>query len=110
MGALRTVVKDAFLKGGHDKDFKPQYNLKERLHKLPYNYMPLGNGKEEKKNYRDADGAVIIEPRGFVTNPVKKGKVGPGTTIGGVIPYIPDEYDYKKKLAAKEREYHISKL
>lgn len=83
LGALRTIKKDAFTVGGHDRDFRPQINNKERMHKLPYDYMPLGNGKEEKKNYRDQDGAVIIQPRGMLTNPVKRGKVGKGTTIGG---------------------------
>jgi len=33
---------------------------------------PLGN--QTKKKYRDADGEVIIEPKGFLTNPMKKGR------------------------------------
>ena len=28
---------------------------------------------EVKKDHKDAEGAVIIEPRNFLTNPIKKG-------------------------------------
>lgn len=71
--------------------------------------MPLMEGKE-KKNFKDSDGNVKIEPRNVATSPVKKGKAGPGTTLGGKLEYMPDEYDYRKKLEAKDREYHKSKL
>jgi hypothetical protein len=71
--------------------------------------MPLMEGKD-KKNFKDADGNVKIAPRNVTTSPVKKGKVGPGTTLAGKIEYMPDEYDYRKVLEAKEREYHKSKL
>ena len=29
-----------------------------------------------KKSHKDAEGRVIIEPRNFLTNPIKKGQTG----------------------------------
>ena len=37
---------------------------------------------------------------------IKVGKIGKNVTLGGIIPYIEDDYDIKKKLARKELEYH----
>jgi hypothetical protein len=39
--SMRTMVKDSYLKGGHDKDFCPAKNIKERIYKQPYEYIPL---------------------------------------------------------------------
>jgi hypothetical protein len=41
---------------------------------------------------------------------MKKGKVGKMTTLGGNIPYLEDDYNMKKKLEQREREYHLSKV
>jgi hypothetical protein len=54
----------------------------------------------------------MIGPKNFVTNPMKEGKPGTkkGTSFGGIVPYMEDDYDIKKKLLAKELEYHNSKV
>ena len=49
---------------------------------------------------------MIVEPRNIMTSPIKRGKIGKQTTLGGVIPYVSDPYDMKKKLANEERKYH----
>jgi len=43
---------------------------------------------------------------------MKEGKPGTkvGTSFGGVIPYKEDDYNIKKKILAKEMEYHNSKV
>ena len=46
-----------------------------------------------KKNYKDEDGAVIIGPRNFYTNPMKKGEVGKGTSFSGMWAHLPDTYE-----------------
>jgi hypothetical protein len=38
--------------------------------------------------------------------PIKMDKVGKNVTLGGIIAYIEDDYDTKKKLAIKELERH----
>jgi hypothetical protein len=70
----------------------------------------MEHGVEKKKNFKDEEGAVIVGPKNFLIMPMKKGKVGKMTTLGGVIPYMEDDYNTKKKLEAKEREYHLSKV
>lgn len=63
-----------------------------------------------KKMYRDEEGAVITEPRNFLTNPPKKGRNGEGTQFGDSVPYMEDDYNRPRQLAKKEREFHQSKL
>ena len=63
-----------------------------------------------KRNNRDDDNKVKIEPPNFLTNPPKFGQVGKGTSFGGVIPYKEDPYDNKRKLAKKDLEAHKAKL
>jgi NAD/NADP transhydrogenase beta subunit len=46
-------------------------------------YEHMTDRKEVKKNFRDEDGAVVIGPRNFFTNPPKKGEVGKGTSFAG---------------------------
>lgn len=70
--------------------------------------MPIG--PKPKKCYKDAVEGVLIGPRNFTTKPLKSGKVGPGTTFSGKIPYMEDDYNIKKKLLRKELEYHRSKV
>lgn len=43
---------------------------------------------------------------------MKKGKPGTkrGTAFTEKIEYMPDDYEIKKKILAKEMEYHNSKL
>ena len=45
-----------------------------------------------------------------MTSPLKEGKVGPATTLGGYIPYVEDDFNHPRVIAKKEREYHLSKL
>jgi hypothetical protein len=106
---MRSGVKDGYLKGGHDREFKPAKHVHEKVKTLPYEYMPLKEN-HELKNFKDEDGGVITGNKNFYTNPIKRGKIGPGTSLGGHIPYIEDEYDIQKKIAKKEREYHDSKI
>jgi hypothetical protein len=65
---------------------------------------------EIKKCRKGPDGAVVIEPRNFLTNPPKKGEVGKGTHFGGKIEHMADPFDHKKEIARKEREEHEKKL
>ena len=39
------------------------------------------------KNFKDEEGNVMVAPRNIVTNPIKNGKVGKQTSLGGIIPY-----------------------
>jgi hypothetical protein len=58
------------------------------------------------KRERDEDGKVIIGPRNFTAIPMKEGRVGRLTSFGGIVPYIADPYDNKKKIAWKELKEH----
>lgn len=76
--------------------------------KASYEYIP--QGADKKKSYKDEEGAVIIGPRNFTTKPLRRGKIGVGTTFGGSIPFLGDDYDAKKKILRKEIAVHQSKL
>jgi len=107
---LRTIEKDGFKRGGHDFNFKPAKNPREKLYKQPYEYMPLKQN-QGKKNFKDEEGRVITGPRNFTTIPMKRGKVGRLTYFGGQIPYKEDDvYGNKKKIIKQEIEYHRSKV
>lgn len=105
----RTMVKDSYLIGKHEVDFKPAKVVHEKVPKAPYAYIPQGDDKA-KKNYRDQEGAVITAPRNFTTTRLKVGKVGRGTTFSGPIPYMADDYNIASKLAKEETAYHRSKV
>ena len=109
MSAMRTMVKDAYTRGGHDRDFRPTKNPQEKLHKATYEYK-CDPPSKDKKNYRDEDGKVITQPRGFLNNPVKKGQVGKGVFLGEKLEYKPEEYGYAKKIEDKEREEHYQNI
>ena len=103
---MRTIVKDGWKAGGHDFNFKPAKNTREKLYKASYSYMELKQ-YQGKKNYRDEEGAVITAPRNFTTIPMKKGRTGKLTYFAGPIKYIEDDvYTNKKKLLKKELEQH----
>lgn len=59
---------------------------------------------EVKKNYRDADGAVITQPKNFYTTPAKVGQVGKGTYFNKQVEHMKDDYNYPKELATKEMQ------
>lgn len=64
-----------------------------------------------KKNFRNEDGEVITEPKNFLTNPLIKGGVNnKGACFAPQVEHMPDDYNYPKKLARKELDYHLSKL
>lgn len=68
-----------------------------------------------KKSYKDPDGGVLIGPRNFLTNPMKKGiidgkKEKRGPTFGGPIPYMESGYNIEKEILRKEMNDHQSKL
>ena len=93
--ALRTN-KLEYLVGGHDRDWNPMNNVKERVYRSPYPYRT--EGPPSPKTLKDEDG-VITAPPNVKTNPMKKGNVGRGVTLGGKIEYMIDDYNMKKKLA-----------
>ena len=39
------------------------------------------------KNFKDEEGNVMIAPKNITTNPIKTGRVGKQTTLGGIIEY-----------------------
>lgn len=85
-----------YLKAGHDQKFKPAKMIHEKVkNNIPYNYIE--QKPQERKNYRDAEGAVITAPNNFVTTNIKKGKVGKGTTFDGMIPHLPEDPDVQRK-------------
>lgn len=98
---MREGKKDGY-KAVSDLQFKPAKTI-QRAVKHDFEWMPEENAK--KKNYKDADGNVIVGPRNFVTTGPKKGH--PGTTPGTLFekefyPHMKDEYDMKRDLARKE--------
>jgi len=100
--------------------FKPAGRVKNHKHKLGYEYLPQCVGFRDPiamhAKYKDYTG-----PRNFFTNRLKKGGGGiftPGVLFGDIMEgnegnfwhHVPDEYDYHRKIAKKEREEHLSKL
>jgi hypothetical protein len=57
---------------------------------------------EVKKNYRDAEGAVVLEEKNFYTSPAKQGRVGKQTYFTPQPGHLPDDFNYPKTLATKE--------
>lgn len=68
---LRENVHDGHIKAGHEVAFKPAKVVQDKIYKAPFEHM--SDHVEIKKNYRDADGAVILEPKNFYTSPPKVG-------------------------------------
>ena len=92
---MRSFTKDGHLKAGHDKAFSPARDPHEKVKAVfPY----IEEGVPKKKSFKDEEGAVKIGPRNFLISPMKKGKVGKMTTLSGLIPYMEDDYNIKKKL------------
>lgn len=98
---MREGKKDAH-KSVSDAPFKPAKTV-GKVVKASYEYEPMD--KNEKKVYRDKDGAVITAPKNFITTGPKQGN--PATTPGTLFekeyyPHMKDEYDLKRELAKKE--------
>lgn len=58
-----------------------------------------------EKNYKNEENPrdVVIPPRNILTNPIKRGQSGKQVYFGGKVPYMEDDFDRPKKLAALER-------
>ena len=104
---MRTSKHEGYKDAGHDKDFKPAKDINRKVRS---DFVHMSDYVEKKKNRRAEDGAVMIEPRNFLTNPPKEGEVGKGTSFGGNLPHMPEPYDYKREILKKEREEHEAKL
>ena len=92
---MRAPIKESYKEAGHEMNFKPAKTVQRKV-KADFdhltNYVPINKCK------KGPDGAVITEPRNFLTNPPKMGEVGKGTSFGGNLPHMPDQYDRKKEL------------
>lgn len=101
-------------KDGHkvvsDHAFKPAKTVQHPV-KADFEWQP--EGKNEKKNYRDAEGAVITAPRNFVTTGPKQGNPATTPTVlfqKEYYPHMKDEYDRKRQLARQELEESKKKM
>lgn len=105
---MRIFERDTFKKAGHEKDFTPTKNLAHVKATHSSSYENLPHGTRNKKNYRTADGEVIIEPVNFLTMNAKKGRVQRRDNVefGGVVPYKEDDYNIRKKLSKSEMAEH----
>lgn len=104
---LRTTKKDGYKEAGHEMNFKPAKTVPQPV-KADFQHM--NDHVEVKKCRKGPDGAVVIEPRNFLTNPPKMGQVGKGTQFGEKFEHMADPFDRKKEIARKEREEHEKKL
>jgi hypothetical protein len=100
MSLGRTHKKDGHLEAGHERAFMPAKAITHSK-KNPTvftngnngNTIPLSEyeyveeGPIKKPSYRDEDGEVKTGSRNFLTNPMKKGRVGRNVTLGGNIEY-----------------------
>jgi len=97
-------------KNPHENEFKPSDGMKTDPFKAIFKHMPEDDIK--KKNYRGADGKVVIPARNIMTNPPKSGHGD--STIGHLmsktLPHLPDPYNRPQELLAKERAEHKKKL
>jgi len=55
--------------------------VREKYYKASYEHMV--DRVDVKKDFRDADGAVITGPKNFYTTPAKVGRVGKRTYFNG---------------------------
>jgi len=99
---MREGKKDGY-KAVSDLPFKPAKTIPKNNTKKEHEWMPEDENK--KKNYRDAEGAVITAPRNFTTTGAKKGN--PATTPGTLFSkehyeHMKDEYDRERELNSKE--------
>jgi hypothetical protein len=106
---MREGKKDGY-KAVADLPFKPTKTV-SKIVKKEHDWIPEDDNK--KKNFRDAEGAVITAPRNFTTIGAKKGN--PATTPGVLFtkepyPHMTDEYDRKKEIATKEHKESQKKM
>ena len=70
---MRAGKKDGHKEAGHDLAFKP---TKDIMRRVKSDFDHLTDLNVVKKSHKDAEGRVIIEPRNFLTNLIKKGQTG----------------------------------
>lgn len=93
---------DLHKEAGHDVKFKPAKHVREKYYKASYEHMV--DRVEVKKDYKDADGAVITAPRNFYTMPPKKGEVGKNTYFNKFPEWMVDDFNWPRKVAKNEME------
>ena len=86
----------------HDVKFKPAKHVREKYYKAPFDHMV--DRVEVKKDYRDADGAVITAPKNFYTYGPKQGETGKACYFNKFPEHVPDDYNYPKKVATEEMQ------
>jgi len=60
----------------HDIAFKPAKHVREKYYTASFEHM--NDRVDVKKDFRDADGNVVISPKNYLTNPPKAGQTGKG--------------------------------
>lgn len=98
---LRENVIDGH-KPTHDVMFKPAKHVREKYYKASFEHM--NERVDVKKDYRDADGNVVLAPKNFYTCAAKEGAVGKRTYFNGQVEHMPDDFNYSKKTARLEME------
>lgn len=96
------------MRKNHQVSWKPGGHLAE-----PYSlYESMPSQSEKKFNKKGPDGIVKLEPRNFLTSPMKSGNPNctPGVLMGPTPEHIPDPYDRKKQLEYEEHKKHLSKM
>jgi len=105
--------------GKHEMDFRPAKTISHGKKTTRAAYAYKEEGPAVKKKYRDEEGHVMIAPKSFVTNPMKKGIIHgkrgqrgpffdePGT---GALKYVESDYNVAKKIATAELAEHHSKI
>ena len=88
-------------------NFKPAKTI-QRKTKADFEHM--ADNAKVKKSHKGPDGGVITEPRNFLTCPPKKGEIGKGTSFGGNLEHMPDNYERRKELQRLERVEHEKKV
>ena len=104
---MRAPIKETYKDAGHEMNFKPAKTVQRKV-KADFDHMT--DYVPVKKCRKAPEGGVITEPRNFLTNPPKMGEVGKGTSFGGNLAHMPDQYDHKKEIAKKERLDHEAKV
>lgn len=69
----------------------------------------MSDNIQVKRNFKDADGQVMIAPKNITNKPPKKGRVGEGCTFGGVAEHMPCDYNNARKVALAEYKIHKHK-
>jgi len=65
-------------------------------------YEHMSDRVDVKKNYKDADGAVISGPKNFYTCASKVGQIGKSCYFNKLPAAIPDDFNWPRKCATKE--------